>query len=375
MLTNNTVGIIFANMHDEHGGELTKHRSMGSLPFAGRYRLIDFVLSSFTACGIEEVVVVTKANYRSLMDHVGSGRAWDLSRKKQGLTIAPPLADGGTRPYHGKVEALANALTFVKNSQAEYFVLSDCNWVCNLSAKDMLDAHIKSGADITMACCDYLVDPALSKNSVTVECDGDDVTGVLIDAPVSVPTVRRTSMNVFVVNSRVLRTVVEQALAKGMFSLERYLLSEGPSDLKIKAYLHTGYARQIYNLISYYRVSMELLDPAVSDAMFNRFYPINTKVRDDAPVRYGLKSQVKNSFIADGCVIDGTVENSVLFRGVRVEEGAVVRNSILMQDSAVERDARLERVVADKNVRILSEIIMNGAESYPVFIEKGAVLE
>ena len=373
MIEDRAMGIIFANMHDAAGGDMTKARSMASLPFGGRYRMIDFYLSGMTACGIQDIVVVTKANYRSLMDHIGAGRPWDLSRKNQGLIIAPPFSvEGGV--YHGKIEAIYNNLIHLQRNKSEYVVLSDCDWVFSPDMDKLISAHIDSGADLTMVCCKYPLDAVSAKNCVTVRTSK---TGRVAEMRINpdVTGEEMVSMNMFVVSKEKLISLVSEAMSLNRYNFERDILSANLGSLDIRCYEHTGYASRIYNLQSYYRANMDLLYPEVLDSLFRTDRPVRTKIRDEAPVRYGMDSHVKNSVAADGCVIDGTVENSILFRGVTVGRGAVVRNSIIMQGSIVEAGSQLDYVIADKNVRVGQELIIKGVASYPLYIEKGRVLE
>lgn len=374
MLKTEAIGIIFANMHDATGGEISKFRSMASIPFGGRYRFIDFPLSCMTACGIQEIVVVTKSNYRSLMDHVGSGRPWDLSRKKQGLIIAPPFAAEG-EIYHGKVEALHNAFTYVERSKATHIVLADCNWIYNLDIDALFDRHTESGADITMVCCEHELNADIAKNAVTVTLDGDRVVDMQVNPPLQENKKRLVCTNTFVANRDKLTALVKDAMSRNHYNFERDVLLENIDKLDIRCYVHSDYSALIYNIKSYYRANMDLLKESTMDSLFNSERQIRTKVRDEAPVRYGLDSHIKRSVVADGCVIDGDVENCILFRGVHIGKNAVVKNSIIMQGSIIEDGVELDYVIADKNVRICQELAIRGVESYPLYIEKGRVLD
>ncbi len=367
----NVLGLIFANMHNMTVGDLTKNRTMGSVLFGGRYRLIDFPLSNMVNSGISEVGVITKSNYQSLLDHLGSAREWDLARKKGGLYILPPYGNEGSTLYRGRIEALYGAMSFIKHSMAEYVVLSDCEVVTNMDLKPVLAQHVDSSADITMVVHTGEYSSEDIKNSTVVTTDDNGyVKSVLIQPQISGNCT--TSLNVFVINKQSLIDMIQDAMSRGFVSFEKDILQAKCNELKIMTYEYNNYFSRITSTLNYFEANMRLLDIENAKKLFFPKKPIYTKVRDNAPAKYDLDSNVKNSLIADGCIIEGEVENSVLFRGVKVGKGTKVKNCILMQGTVVGDNAEVNYLITDKNVKISDNQIISGVKTYPMYVGKGA---
>ena len=367
----NVLGLVFANLHDTTLGDMTKNRTMGSVMFGGRYRLIDFPLSNMVNSGISEVGVITKSNYQSLLDHLGSAREWDLARKKGGLYILPPFGNVESTLYRGRIEALYGAMSFIKHSRAKYVILSDCDVVTNIDYKPIVAAHIESGADITAVAHTGVYSSDDIKTSTVFNVDADkNVTSVLINPDISGTCT--TSLNVFVMSMDFLIETVNDAMARGNVSFERNILQEKCRELKIKIYEYDNYFSKLNSPESYFKSNMALLEPENARKLFVPKRSIYTKVSDNAPVKYDLDSKVSNSLIADGCIIEGEVENSVLFRGVKVGKGAKVKNCILMQGTVVGDNAELNYLITDKNVSICENHILTSSPQYPMYVGKGA---
>lgn len=367
----NVLGLVFANMHDTTLGDMTKKRTMGSVMFGGRYRLIDFPLSNMVNSGISEVGVITKSNYQSLLDHLGSAREWDLARKKGGLYILPPFGNVESTLYRGRIEALYGAMSFIKHSRAKYVILSDCDVVTNIDYKPIVAAHIESGADITAVAHTGVYSSDDIKTSTVFNVDADkNVTSVLINPDISGTCT--TSLNVFVMSMDFLIETVNDAMARGNVSFERNILQEKCRELKIKIYEYDNYFSKLNSPESYFKSNMALLEPENARKLFVPKRSIYTKVSDNAPVKYDLDSKVSNSLVADGCIIEGEVENSVLFRGVKVGKGAKVKNCILMQGTVVGDNAELNYLITDKNVSICENHILTSSPQYPMYVGKGA---
>ncbi len=373
MNMSNVLGLIFANMHDSTIYEITKARTMGSIPFAARYRLIDFPLSNMVNSGISEVGVITKHNYQSLLDHLGSGREWDLSRKVGGLHILPPFGNASSGIYGGKLDALNGVLDFIRFSKAEYVVMSDCDVVANMDLRPILDAHIESGAEITAV---YARDAFRMEQtrSATVFAVNEEnkVYDVLITPELSGEC--SVSLNTYIVNKKFLEAVTVYGVSRNKVSFERDVLQGMLRDIYINAYRYDGYYCRIDCMKSYYDANLSLLEPDVRKKLFLPHNAIYTKVRDRAPTRYGLDAVAKNSLLADGCEIEGTVENSIIFRGVRVKRGATVRNSIVMQDTVIGSKCDVSCAILDKDVMVSDFRSLVGSSLYPVFVAKGAVV-
>ncbi len=369
------VGIIFPNSYDALVPELVSVRLMASIPFASRYRIIDFILSSMTHSGIDNISVVVNKNYHSLMDHLGSGREWDLVRKNGGLHIFPPFAEkdvGG--PYIGRAGALANLLDFLKSQKEKYVIMSDTNVVVNFDFNAMLQSHIDNGADVTIAYNEQELPEELLNYQTsdrifyyTFDLEQGRIRKVYINPKTS--GVQNTSMSIFVIERELLIELVSNAYTQGRSFFMRDIIMPQLGKLNVQAYKYTGYVGRISGMKSYFEENMKLLDDYNLDALFSAG-PIYTKIRGDNPTHYKDGAKVQNVMIADGCVIEGEVENSVLFRGVKVGKGAKIRNCILMQDTVVEAGANVEYLITDKNVTITAGKAMKGTDTFPVYIEK-----
>ena len=369
---NNALGIIFPNSYDNTVPELVTERTMASIPFAGRYRMVDFMLSSMANCGISNVSIVVRKNYHSLMDHLGTGREWDMARRHGGLNIVPPFAEKGVRIYSGRVEALGSILSFLENQKERYVVMSDANIAINYDFNALLAAHQASGADVTVAYQKTEIPEGRKNDNYTLTIDADGrVTELLFND--YRPGVQNLDLNIYVLERETLIKLVKDATARGLIYFERDILAHNVNILNIRALEYTGYVAHVCDMKSYFDENMRLLQEGSMDALFGPA-PIYTKIRDDNPTRYLEGSSVKNSLLADGCVVEGTVENSVLFRGCQIKKGAVVRNCVLMQDTVVEDNASVEYVITDKNVRVTEGKSLTGNESYQVYVSKGQVV-
>ncbi len=381
MVKSNTsvVGIIFPNSYDALVPELVSVRLMASIPFASRYRVIDFILSSMTHSGIDNISVVVNKNYHSLMDHLGSGREWDLIRKNGGLRIFPPFAEkevGG--PYVGRASALASLLDFLRDQKEEYVIMSDTNVVVNFDFSAMLQAHIDSGADMTIAYNEQEIPEELLNYPTndkifyyTFDVEDGRIKKVYIN--LKTDGVQKLSMNIFVVRRELLIDIVNDAYIQGRSFFMRDVIMPQLGKLNVQAYKYTEYVARISGMKSYFEENMKLLDDYNLDALFSSA-PIYTKIRGDNPTHYKDGAKVQNVMMADGCVIEGEVENSVIFRGVKVGKGATVKNCILMQDTVVEAGANVEYLITDKNVTVTAGKEMKGTDTFPVYIEKFKVV-
>ncbi len=370
----NALGIIFPNSYDSMVSDLVTERSMASIPFAGRYRMVDFILSSMVNCGIDNISLIVRKNYHSLMDHLGSGREWDLTRKNGGLNIVPPYAEKSVKIYDGRVEALASILTFLKSQKEKYVVMADTNIAVNFDLKALIDAHVKSGADVTMVYAqqelpvEMRTAPTESRDMYyTLDLDGDKVEKMRINS--SLEGVQNVSMNIFIMDREMLIDQVGYAYVQGYIYFERDVLAHQLDKLDVRGYKYDGYFARISSMKSYFDENMKLLKDENLDGLFGANL-IYTKIRDDNPTRYIAGAVARNIMAADGCLIEGEVENSILFRGVKIGKGAKVRNCVLMQDTVVEDGADVEYVITDKKVTISAGKEMKGTDTYPVFVAK-----
>lgn len=366
------IGVIFANMHDETVPELVRRRTMASIPFGGRYRLIDFVLSNMINSGITTVGLMTSNNYRSLIDHIGSGKEWDLARKDGGLILLPPFSERHDKMYTTRLEALSSLTGFLSRRNEKYVVVADCDGVAKFDIANIIDYHESKNADITLVTHYGKVGNRSDFMLVNANDDGR-ITEIQHTPHVKEGTKADIFVNVMVINRQFLLNIVEDSVTHGFTSFESDILIKQLNSLKIYQYDFKGYYAGIDSMAAYYKHNLELLNKDVRDELFGA-RDIYTKVRDSAPSKYGEAAVVKNSLISDGCVIEGVVENSILFRGVKVEKGAVVRNSIIMQDNIIGKNTSLNCVITDKNVVVSDQKTLSGCSSLPYFIQKGTRL-
>lgn len=372
MSNTDCLGLIFPNVHDDRMFEMTEYRSIASVPFAARYRIIDFSLSMLVNAGITKVGVLARSNYRSLMDHLGTGKPWDLDRKHGGLFILPPFAFGeGT--YTGHIDALYNAMNFIRHSTQEYVVLCDCDVIANFPLDDMVRQHIRSGADITVAYRHGPM-PQNAKERMVITMNKENrVQDIAIGFHGKGEC--DYGLGITVMKKERLMEMVDHAVAHSQNSITRDLLQANVGTLGIFGYEVTGYAEVVDGPDAYFRISNELLtDSAKRHSLFTTDRPILTKTRDDMPTKYGLDSSVSTSLIGDGCIIEGKVVNSIIFRGVHIEKGTVVENCIIMQDSFIGENAVLKNVTIDKDVTVSKGLTLSGAAGYPMYIRKGTTV-
>ena len=371
MVKSNTdaLGIIFPNAHDSLVQELVAERTMASVPFGGRYRLIDFVLSSMVNSGISNVSIVVKQNYHSLMDHLGSGREWDLTRKRGGLNLVPPYAEANVKLYRGRVEALASLVEFLEDQKEEFVIMSDSDVAFNFDFNELIAAHVASQADVTVMYQRSVIPQGLKEDNYTLKLQDGRVTELLTND--YRPGVQNLSMNVYIIQRESLIAMIKDASIRGLLYFEKDILARNLELLNVQGYEYTGYTARIADCTTYFEENMRLLDPKNLDALFPEDKPVYTKVHDNAPTRYAMDCQVKNSMVADGCIIEGEVENCVLFRGVKVKKGAKVKNCVLMQNTVVEAGAEVEYAVTDKNVKITADKKLSGTDTFPVYVAKG----
>lgn len=363
-----TMGIVIAG--EEKVAPITDIRSIAALPIAGRYRIIDFVLSNMANAGIINIGVATTSKYSSLMDHIQSGRPWDLDRKKQGLTILPP--DLRNTAIKGDIDLLASAKGFIRHAHQTYVILTLEAGVYNIDFKAVMKQHIESQADITMVYKDIsgLEEKELSRFTLIEKAEDGRVTD--IEVKPYYPKTSNASLGIYVMEKALLESIIDECSARGDHDFVKDAIAKKMEGMRIYAYEHKGYADIVDSMASYYRNNMLFLKKEMRDEIFNPKSPIYTKTKDQTPTKYGEEAEVSNSFISDGCVIEGKVENSVISRSVKVKKGAVVKNSIIMQGSVIEEGVELDHVVFDKDVHITKGRKLIGQDSYPLAIAKGS---
>ena len=366
-------GIIFSYGKPTGLGDLIAHRIPGSMPFGGNYRVVDFMLSNMVNAGITDVGLIVHANYQSLLDHVGSGKDWDLSRKHGGLRILPPFGYADKRregDYRGRMDALGGVYSYLEKIRQDYVVLAGGDVAVNLPLGEIFEEHLRCGADITAVCTPVPRGDPRNSDYFTVDADGW-VTDVAVQP---VYPAGLESMEVYIMSKALLMSLVEHCTAHNIPSFSQGVLLNMLGRLKISPYLYEGYAARLQSVAGYFARSMELLNPAVRADLFDPDRPVKTKDQSNPSTYYGPESRSVNSLVSDGCIIEGEVVNSILSRNVRVEKGARVENCILMQGTAIQAGAVLKYAITDKNVRVNPGRMLMGHETYPLAIGKGEIV-
>ena len=338
---NNVFGIIFANYNASGFGELLHRRTIASLPFAGRYRLIDFPLSNMVNSGIGTVGLIMPAAYRSLIDHVGSGKEWNLSKKIGGLFILPGTVFSGSSNTEKFMlsDLLVNHRYIERRAEGTYALISSANEVCNLDYTEMIEQHIESGKTVTFA---YFKDE-----------NGEE-----------------KSLDCFVVSRETLLGIIKSYPRSSHLDLVELLKSEFGQD-DIGRYVFDAFVRPIDTIEDYIKANRELLDSQIHKNLFRAIF---TKIQDEAPTIYNDGCVVKNSLIPAGCNISGTVENCVLARNVEVEEGACLKNCIVFQHCIIKRGTVIENAILDKYVTVSTSVRLCGGTERPLIIGKNLTL-
>ena len=352
--------------------ELTLSRSVAAVPFGGRYRVIDFVLSNIVNSGIDNVGVIMQKNYHSLMDHIGSGKEWDLDRKHDGMFILPPfMTKDNPGVFRGDIDAIHSVMTYVRRSIQKYVLFTGSHIIYNTTFEAMLQKHVDTGADITIM---YNNDPHFSAEDQNRDLRlimREDGRVTEMEWNPYRPRTNARSCDAMIMEKKLFEYLIEEAYARGDSDFTRDILQRLCGTLKIYGWRYDGYVARLDSINTYYKCSMDMLNVNYARDLYNHDHPIVTKVKDQISAKYGPNADVSNSMLADGCSIDGTVTDSILFRGVTVAEGAKVTNSILLQGTSVGAGAVLDHVILDKNCVIRPGRSLIGYENFPIVLKKG----
>ena len=371
-------GLINASEEITNLRELVDSRTVGALPIGGKYRVLDFPLSNMVNSDIRNVGVIASRNHNSLIDHLGSGKAWDLSRKSDGLFVLTPFSlNDNPGIYRGKVEALKSSMDYIRRAKQEYAVLSGATFVFNNDLDEMMRFHIESKADITALYHRPPVDSDANGNAfqetVLFDLDANDrIKGIEVNHVAS--SLNTHSLKTYILPKDLLIYLVDDSYSKGAYKFSEGLLRNNLDRIRIMGFEHKGYVGVMNSVANYYRVNMELLNEEVKDALFPANHPIYTKTQDSVPTKYISTADVSGSLIANGCIIEGQVENSVIFRNVQIGKDVVIKDSIILPNTVISEGAEIDHVILDKNVHIRPRTRLVGSADYPVVIRKGAIV-
>ena len=365
----NVMGIIFAN--DATLGELTNKRTMASLPFGGRYRQVDFHLSNMAAAGIRHIGIISRHNYQSLMNHIGSGEEWGLELEEGGLEFLTPYAMSATDNYRGKLESLHTAMDFLQYGNDDYVIMADSAILYNIDMAKVLSAHIESGKDVTVVVKEGICNGSKQIDLALKLDDKGNVTDMAVDYVA--PEDYVASMDIFVLSKKYLQEKVTEFIARNLFHMDRDLVlgQWQKGQLSVNIYKHDGIALYNDSVEEYFRNSLALIDKEVRHDLFGANHPVFTKVRDRVPTYYGEECEVEDCLIADGCMIEGEVEDSILFRNVTICEDAEVEDCVIMNDTVVGEGSKLKYVILDKDVTVRPGSKLFGTKKNPIIIKRG----
>ncbi len=364
------MGIIFAN--DGTIGSLTEKRTMASLPFGGRYRQVDFALSNLSAAGIRHVGIITRHSYQSLMNHIGSGEEWGMELEEGGLEFLTPYAMSTTDNYRGKLESLYSAMAFMEyGADDEYVIMIDSAILSNIDLNSVLEAHIASGKTLTVVTKEGIANGAKQLDLAMKLDENGKITDMAVDYVAPADYV--ASMDIFVLSKKWLVKQVKEHIAHALYHMDRDLvLGLYHADPEaINVYQFKGLAMYNESVEEYFQNTLALNNKAVRDDLFHYNHPVFTRVRDRVPTYYGEDCEVDNCIVADGCMLEGEVKNSVLFRQVTVCPGAEVENCVVMNDTVIGEGAELKNVILDKDVTVRPGAKLIGTANNPIIVRRG----
>ena len=369
----NAAGIIFSSLNNNTLSRLTSDRTVAAIPFACRYRLVDFCLSNMVNANISNINIVANYNYRSLTEHIGSGKDWDLARRSGGIHIISPYQtahSSAAKMFSTHMEALISMKEYIDEFDEDYVILMDSDNVLNIDLSDVIKAHELTGAKITLVTQQTAPDYSSKHPRMMLSSVAGKVTDITMS---SVYTERNPelSLGIFVMSTVYLRKLIEEAQGYNTHSLTNLMLKNFKTQ-NYRTYKYNGFVASVSSFLDYYKYSVMLAkdEEARMSLLNKKDAPIFTRVHNSAPVVYKKGAKVENSMIADECLIEGTVINSVLFRGVHVAKGAVVENSVLFRGTYVGKNSKLNCIVTDKDVHVSDNVHLSGNENMPFYVQK-----
>jgi glucose-1-phosphate adenylyltransferase len=366
-------GIIYAGTVNKELGDLVAVRTSAAVPVFGRYRAIDFILSNMTKSKIKNIALITNKNYLSLFDHLGFGHDFGIPRKSGGLFfMSPDAVPENKGDYRGMLDALASIRSYITERNEDYAVITGVHQIYKINFNEVLNYHINSNADMTAIFTPHK-SSATKFDNVKFEMNTEGrITGMEIDS--LSPSFSNQSAETIIVKKNYLLEIIDETVSQGKFSFNRDFLLSAIKTKRVMGYAHTGYIGRMDSVKEYYDMNMDMLIADNRKELFDVPGGVYKKIKNEVPARYTGTSDVKNSLIADGCIIEGEVKNSVLFRKVHVKKGAVVKNSILLQGVTISSGASVNNMILDKNVFISEGKILSSESSYPLIIKKGVHL-
>ena len=373
-MAKSAAGIIFSSLNNNTLSRLTSDRTVAAIPFACRYRLIDFALSNMVNADISNIYIVANYKYRSLLEHLGSGKDWDLARREGGITFVSPFQSShasDNKMFSTHMEALKSMKEYIDEIREEYVVLSDSDTALTIDVSDIIRCHEATSADVTIVTSNVSAGYTAKSPRLMISSVAGKVTQLAMSATYD-ERHPELALGIYVMKTVHLRKLIEEAEAYDLNSFTMFLLKNCKSQ-SYMTYNYKGFAASVSSFLDYYKYSMELVksESARESLLWKKETPIFTRVHNSAPTMHSASAKVENSLIADECVIEGTVINSVIFRDVTIEKGAVVKDCVLFHGTHVCKNASLNCIVADKDVVVSSGVTLSGNENMPFYIQKG----
>ena len=365
------IGIILAGGNSSRTGELSAKRAVAAMPIVGSYRAIDFTLSNMTNSHIQKVAVYTQYNSRSLNEHLNSSKWWDFGRKQGGLYLfTPTITATNSYWYKGTADALYQNINFLKSAHEPYVVIASGDAVYKLDYNKVLEEHIATGADITVVCKD--IQPGEDDiNRFGVVKLADDNRVISFEEKPIVAETNTASIGVYVVRRRQLIELLEACAAEGRSDFVNDILVRYKNVKKIYAYKLDSYWRNIGTIDSYFKTNMDFLKKDIRDYFFRQHPDVYSKVEDLPPAKYNGDAVVSNSLIASGSIINGTVEDSVLFKKVYIGNNCVIKNSIILNDVHIGDNCYIENCIVESRDTLRANTVHTGdPNEIKVIVEK-----
>jgi len=369
------IGLCLSDPHPDRASDGSPFRTLSAARFAGRYRLVDFMLSNMVNSKINNIGIILNSHYQSLISHIGMGKEWDLARKSGGVTFFPPYHADDRRSVNSELDGpLQRAAQFLAETKQDYILLADSSIIYNMDYRAAVEAHKKSGADVTAIYTKKKITTGERENTLAFTLsDKGRVTGVDLPQPNAESV--NISLGAYIMHKRNFIQLTAGEKHCGMQRFSRVILGAALDRLNVAGYEFKGYSAHICSVETFFHYNLDILDIDKMNALFNfEGRRISTNAKDSLPAKYGKQADIKNSIIADGCRIDGTVINSVICRAVKIGTGAVIKNCVLQDETVIEKSAKLDCIITDKGVVISENRAMMGYRTYPVYIESNRVI-
>lgn len=362
------------NLHNSSKiGDLNAQRTVASTSFLGRYAFMDFTLSNFANSGIDDIGILAKEHVRSLIQHISYGHPWNDNTKLGGLALLYDEPHGNMEGYNHDINNLLENFWFLKRSTADVVVIAPAHIIYRLDFRPLIEEHVKNNNKITLV--------YHKLHNARQEFIGEDVctideNGLLEDLNTNQGKDDEVdiSLQTYIIDKEVLKGLLQVGSKTSSFYNLRDTIKLLCKDMPIHTVEHEGYVRCFDSLTHYLSQSIELLDRDTRSQLFDEDWDIYTKTYDTPPAKYGINSDISNSFISNGCQVEGTVKNSILSRDVIVSKGAVIENSVILSGTYISEDTHLSNVVVDKEARLLHSKDLRGTKENPLLIKRGDIV-